>query len=107
MGGRVLVAGGQRDQLERLRVALGDRGYDARVWSDEREEPGSFDVVLALGGFPVATDPGLTDRAGARSVIVLDASPDVAKTVAALRAGAADYITNPNDIEAIDAALHR
>jgi len=107
MGGRVLMAGGQREQIERLRVALGAKGYETKVWQGEQDEAGPFDVVLAFGGFPVASEPRLLDHAGARSVIVLDPAPDVAKTVAALRAGAADYVTDPDDIDAIDAALHR
>jgi two-component system response regulator AtoC len=107
MGGRVLVSGGSSDQVEKLRLALDAKGYDATVWRSASEQPGPFDVVLALGGIPAESAPRLGDRTGARSIIVLDATPDVAKTVAALRAGAADYVTDLDDIDAIDAALHR
>src|SRR5215831_8416201 len=107
MGGRVLVAGGQGEQIERLRAALGDRGYVATIWGDVPDEPEPFDVVLAFGGFPLDGGLPLSDRVSARSVVILDAAPDVAKTIAALRAGAADYVTDPEDIDAIDAALHR
>jgi DNA-binding NtrC family response regulator len=104
---RVLIAGGQSAPLEELRVALDSRGYVVTVSAGMESATGTFDVALALGSDPVAVCSHISSRVSDCPVVVVDDAPHIARTMAALRAGAADYLTDPRDVDAIDAALRR
>jgi len=103
MGGRVLLAAFGNAHADGLRTALSERGYTVVV-TEERAE---FDVVVALQeGSPPALDAMAVSGVG-RAVVVVDATPSLERSVAALRAGACDYVTDPRDVEAVDLALQR
>ncbi|HEX3596251.1 MAG TPA: sigma-54 dependent transcriptional regulator [Polyangiaceae bacterium] len=104
MGGRVLLSGTHGGHVEGLRAALARRGYTIL---GEPDEPADFDVVLTICDGPAVPDESAIRRGGGRAVVIVDAEPSVERTVAALRAGAADYVTDPCDVDAVDNALRR
>jgi DNA-binding NtrC family response regulator len=108
MGGKVLMAGARGVQAERLCAALGQRGYAAIVAPCDPGEPTeSFDVVLVVGGDWREICGRLARGARAPAVVIANTAPTVGETLEALRAGAVDYVTDPGDIDAVDAALQR
>lgn len=66
------------------------------VLLDMRTDGGGVELVAAL-----------RERGKAWPVIVLDAEPDVATAVAAMRAGALDFLRKPVDLRLLDRALSR
>jgi two-component system response regulator AtoC len=108
MGGRVLMAGARDAQAERLCAALGRRGYAAMVAPCAPDAPAeSFDVVLVIGDDWREVCRRLARESRAPAMVIAHAAPSVDETVEALRAGAVDYVTDPGDIDAVDAALRR
>jgi two-component system response regulator HydG len=103
MGGKVLLTAFGGARADGLRDALAARGYTV-LGSDEQAD---FDVLVAIeeGSRPAWEDAIL--RGGGRDVVVVDAAPSVERSMAALRAGARDYVTDPYDVEAVDHALRR
>jgi DNA-binding NtrC family response regulator len=104
MGGRVLLAGTRGTHAEGLRAALARRGYTVL---GEPDEPADFDVVLAVSGGSESEPDDRFHRGDGHAVVVVDPEPTIARTLAALRAGASDYVSDPCDVDAVDAALRR
>jgi DNA-binding NtrC family response regulator len=103
MGGKVLLTAFDGARADGLRDALAARGYTV-LGTDEQAD---FDVLVALHeGSRPAWEDAISAGAG-RAVVVVDAAPSVERSVAALRAGARDYVTDPLDVEALDDALRR
>ncbi|HVW24379.1 MAG TPA: sigma-54 dependent transcriptional regulator [Polyangiaceae bacterium] len=103
MGGRVLLTAFGNARVDGLGEALSGRGYTV-VGSDEQAE---FDVLVAVQeGTPPAWGTAVS-RGEGRAVVVVDAAASVERSVAALRAGACDYVTDPRDVDAVDHALRR
>ncbi|MGF7238207.1 MAG: response regulator [Frankia sp.] len=110
---RVLVVDDEPQILRALRINLKARGYDVRTAADGRHalrEAADFppDVVLLDLGLPdldgVEVVRGL--RGWSRMpIIVLSGRTGTADKVAALDAGADDYVTKPFDINEILARL--
>jgi DNA-binding NtrC family response regulator len=73
----------------------------------EARRPAPQDILLALGADPVETCEALLLQDPRCAVVVLDDEPSIDRAVAALRAGAADFVTEPADIDAVDAAIQR
>ncbi len=73
----------------------------------EPDEPADFDVVLSVCDALTAPCPDAIARVDGRAVVVVDPEPSVERTVAALRAGACDYVADPDDVDAVDTALRR
>src|SRR5882724_7706238 len=108
MGGKILMAGAYGDEAELLRLKLGERGYAAVVATGRTDEPAdAFDAVLVVGDDPLTMCREISPHARERSMVVVDPAPSMPRTVAALRAGAADYLTDPHDIDALDRSLRR
>jgi DNA-binding NtrC family response regulator len=102
------MTGANGIQAERLCMALGQRGYATIAAPYEPGAPTEpFDVVIVMGD--EWRDICRRVARGARSpaLVIAHEAPSVAETVAALRAGAVDYVTDPSDVDAVDAALRR
>ncbi|HEX4334621.1 MAG TPA: sigma-54 dependent transcriptional regulator [Polyangiaceae bacterium] len=84
-------------------MALARRGYTVVGEPDERAD---YDVVLAVCDAGTTSESAIF-RTDGRAVVVVDPEPSVERTVAALRAGASDYVTDPCDVDAVDTALRR
>jgi two-component system response regulator HydG len=89
--------------VDSLREALSARGYTVLA----TDEQADFDVLVAIqdGALPAWGEAFSPDDG--RAVVVVDAAPSVDRSVAALRAGASDYLTDLRDVEAVDRALRR
>lgn len=110
MAGRIFLVGDQAFDGAELRASLVAKGHSvvpARASDIDVQRLGPRDVVLAAGPDGVETCEALQRRDPKCSVIVLDGAPDMRRAIAALRAGAADFVTNPEDAGAVDAAIHR
>ncbi|MBZ0230798.1 MAG: sigma-54 dependent transcriptional regulator [Deltaproteobacteria bacterium] len=116
MGGRILIVDGDVDVATLLRGALRRRGYeaesvasgvDALRWLDARPA----DVILAHLRMPHMSGVELcvASRNAHPEVctIVLTGDGMLDSAIAAIRAGAYDYITKPIDLEALVIALER
>ena len=113
---RILVIDDDRDAVEYLVEALVERGYDATGLTDPREALAratttEFDVVVSdvemphMRGLDLLS-AFLTKRPG-QLVILATAFGSIDLAVQAVRAGAADFVTKPFPIEALDLALTR
>jgi len=115
-GGRILVVDDDRGMCETLEVVLRKRGFEPR-WTTDASEAldmvgrDDFDVVLTdlnmrgMGGIElceriVANRPDLP-------VVVITAFGSLETAIAAIRAGAYDFITKPPEIDALVVALER
>jgi two-component system response regulator HydG len=106
MACRIVVVTEPSLESEDLCAKLASRGRDVvRLDPSEVESrrPSPRDIVLTT----VATCEELLGRDPKCVVVVLDREPSIEKAVAALRAGAADFVTEPADIDAVDAAIQR
>ena len=110
----LLIVDDDRPLRERLGRAMEKRGFDVRLAANAaegieaaREAPPAFAVVdLNLGdasGLEVVRALHAA-RADSR-VIMLTGYGNIATAVAAVKAGAADYLPKPADADAIEAAL--
>jgi two-component system response regulator HydG len=114
--GRVLVVDDERDMCELLELGLRKRGF-AVTWRTDGEEAFAtmstqdFDAVITdlnmkkMGGIDlcariVANRPDLP-------VIVLTAFGSLETAVAAMRAGAYDFVTKPVELDALAMSLRR
>jgi len=116
MRGRALIVDDDRDMCDMLEDALGRREFAtaSRTRADEAfqlVESEEFDVIvtdLNLGGM---NGIDLCGRIAANRpdvpVVVLTAFGSLDTAVAAMRAGAYDFITKPVEIEVLDRALER
>ena len=110
---RILVVDDEPAQLELVDALLGKRGFEVSLASDGREalkqfrrEP--FDLVLTDLKMPGLSGLELLEAVRAWNpevpVIVMTAYATIETAVAALKAGAADYLTKPLNL---DELLHR
>ncbi len=98
----------------RLTEHLGRRGFE--IWPFDSAErllvvldmlPPSC-ILLNIGpdrGRDIELVKSLSERSGGWPIIVLDAEPDVATAVAAMHAGAADFLENSDDHAPLEHAL--
>ena len=98
----------------RLGQAMRKRGYDVRLAAgvDEalvylkQESPAHAIVDLRLlDGHGLDLVPKLRECRPEMRIVVLTGYGNIASTVAAVKAGAVDYLAKPVDVEEIDAAL--
>lgn len=116
MKGRVLVVDDDLALCDVLSARLGKRGYEMTTLHRGEEalkivRERSFDVVLADVNMPGLSGIELAERVSANRpdvpTIVITAFGSLDTAVAAIRAGAYDFITKPFEIEAVDLALER
>jgi DNA-binding NtrC family response regulator len=114
--GRVLILDDDRALCDVLVRGLGRRGFEVRAHIDPVEALDGLaaadpDVVLtdlamtALGGLEVCQR--VVDRRPGTPVVVLTAFGSLDTAVAAIRAGAYDFLPKPVDLEALAIALDR
>jgi two-component system response regulator HydG len=116
MPGRVLVAEDDKNLCELLEVGLARRGFRIS-WclsaTAALEELGSadYDVVLADVNMPGMGGIELCERVGATRpdvpVVVITAFGSLETAIAAIRAGAYDFVTKPVEIEVLALTLER
>lgn len=107
---RVIVTGELKMEAERIQRALLERGFAATsrsVAELESERVATSGIVVAAGSDPIEDCRKLSLQQPGTTVIVVDRTPNLSRTLAALRAGAADYVTDANDIAAVEAAIRR
>ncbi len=107
---RVIVTGELKMEAERIQRALLERGFAATsrsVAELESERFATSGIVVAAGSDPIEDCRKLSLQQPGANVIVVDRTPNLSRTLAALRAGAADYVTDANDIAAVEAAIRR
>jgi two-component system response regulator AtoC len=116
MKGRILVVDDDRNMCELLESGLGRRGFEvvSRLSADEASEQLSaedFDVVVTDLNMRGMNGVELCERiAGNRPdlpVVVITAFGSLESAVAAIRAGAYDFITKPLELEALGLTLER
>ena len=114
--GRVLIVDDERDFCELLAADLKDRGWDASFFTQAEEALGAhLDPALDV----VLTDlrmPGIDGLALCRRivetrpdvpVVVMTAFGSLESAVAAIRAGAYDFVTKPIEADALQLTLER
>ncbi|HXJ32413.1 MAG TPA: sigma-54 dependent transcriptional regulator [Candidatus Eisenbacteria bacterium] len=116
MAGRVLIVDDDKSMCETLAVALGKRDFEVR-WTTAAAEAleilGASDVDVVLTDLNMRGMNGLElcERIVANRpdvpVIVITAFGSLETAVAAIRAGAYDFITKPPDTGALVVALER
>ena len=116
MSGRALIIDDDRDMLEMLRVDLTARGIASDLYSSaegacEALRRSTFDVVLADVNMPGMNGLQLCEWAAMNRphvpVIVITAFGNVDTAVAAIRAGAYDFVTKPVDLDLLYFAVDR
>jgi two-component system response regulator HydG len=116
VGGRVLIVDDDVDGVAMLRGALRRRGYEVEAVGSGTEAlawlvDGQVDLVLAhlrmAGMSGVALCAALRERRPDLLTIVVTGDGMLASAIAAIRAGAYDYITKPIDLDALAIALER
>jgi two-component system response regulator HydG len=116
MKGTILIVDDDRGMCEMLHEDLTRRGF-AASWKTSAEEAfdevlaGSFDVVLTDLVMPGTDGIALCERLVANRpdvlVVVITAFGNLDTAVAALRAGAYDFVSKPIDLETLAHRLHR
>ncbi len=116
MAGRVLVVDDEQSMCEMLQTALGLRGFEV-AWRTRpegalallREE--DFDVVLSDLRMPGMSGTELCERVVANRpdipVVVMTGFGSLEAAVAAIRAGAYDFVTKPIELDLLQIALER
>src|ERR1041385_8990865 len=103
MAGRILVLGTQSSETEALCTSLAAKGH-AVVPSDtsvlDVQRLGPRDVIVTTGPDAVETCDLLQRRDPTCAVVVLDGAPNMMRAIAALRAGAQDFVIDPTDVDA-------
>lgn len=116
MRGRVMVVEDDKGMCELLEFSLARRSYDVAALTSPNEAPemvisGEFDAVVTDLNMPGVNGIELCERLAACSpnlpVIVITAFGTLDSAVAAMRAGAYDFITKPFEIEQLVLALDR
>jgi two-component system response regulator HydG len=115
-GGRVLVVDDEEAMCRLLEAGLTARGFQVRWFTSPRQaldclDTEEFDVILTdlnmdgMSGLELCRE--LLDRKPHLPVTVLTAHGSFDSAVAAIRAGAYDFITKPPDLDALELALRR
>ncbi len=113
---RVVVVDDDPTVLALLRGGLGPRGYEVRGYTDPRralEELDSRGTDVVLTDIQLETESGLTlcreivDRRPGLPVVVVTAHGSLETAVAAIRAGAYDFVTKPIDLQTLPVLLER
>jgi two-component system, NtrC family, response regulator AtoC len=116
VSGRVLIVDDDQNLCEMLTATLGRRGFEAEWALDgqsafARVRSGDYDVVVADLNMRGMTGIALCERIVAERpdlpVVVITAFGSLDTAIAAIRAGAYDFITKPFDNAAIALALER
>jgi DNA-binding NtrC family response regulator len=114
--GRVLVVDDDRSMCETLELVLGQHGFAVRWTTDAAEIPALLDahdpdVVLTDLNMRGVSGLEVCERVAASRpdvpAIVITAFGSMETAVAAIRAGAYDFVTKPPDIDALVLALER
>jgi DNA-binding NtrC family response regulator len=95
------------EELCRALAAKGRETVRHELAEIEARRPAPHDIVLASGAHAIETCERLLRLDPKCALIVLDRAPSIDRAVAALRAGAADLVTDPANIDAVDAAIQR
>jgi two-component system response regulator HydG len=115
-GGLVLVVDDDRHMCEMLALRLEQRGYTTKWRSSGAEalellEQDDFDVVVTDLNMPGLSGTALCERVLETRpdvpVVVVTAFGSMESAIAAIRAGAYDFITKPFDIDAFALTLER
>jgi len=110
----LLIVDDDRPLRERLGRAMELRGFDVRLAADGAEglaaaraaSPKYAVVDLNLGDMSgLAVVKAIQERRTDSRVIILTGYGNIATAVAAVKAGAVDYLPKPADADAIEAAL--
>jgi len=111
-GAAAYLLDGDPASRRRLAARLGQLGFETwpfdtveRFLSVADTMPPACIIVAAGDGFDAELVASLVERTGGWPVIVLDPEPDVARAVAAIRAGAVDYLAKEGDGAPIERAL--
>ncbi len=116
MTGRVLVVDDDRSMCETLEVVLGKKGFEVR-WTTSAAE--ALDVVAGADVDVILTDLNMGGMNGLElcerivanrpdvPVVVITAFGSLQTAIAAIRAGAYDFLTKPPEIDALVVALER
>ena len=116
MSGRILIVDDDQSLCELFAAALGRMGFNV-VWKTAGEDAfaalksGDFDVLLADLRLPGMTGLELCERTVANRadvpVIVMTAFGSLDTAIAAIRAGAYDFVTKPVDVDILAISLRR
>ncbi len=116
MSGRVLVVDDEREMCEAIAAGLGPRGFEVQ-WHTSAEaalaalDTAEVDVVLTDLNMRGMDGLALCERVVASRpdvpVVVITAFGSLETAIAAIRAGAYDFITKPVKMEALAVALAR
>jgi DNA-binding NtrC family response regulator len=116
MLGKILVVDDDRSMCEMLEADLVRRGFEVR-WKNSAEEAfglfmsESFDAVLTDLQIPDMSGDALCERMAANHpevpVVVITAFGSMDTAIAALRAGAYDFVSKPVDLESLFFTLDR
>ena len=116
MSGRILVADDDRSMCELLQAGLARRGFEV-TWRTSAAEAlaamseGDFDVIVTDLNMPGTNGLELCERVTANRpdvpVVVITAFGSLDTAVAAIRAGAYDFITKPFEMEGLRLTLDR
>lgn len=116
MPGRVLIVDDDRSMRDLLEVDLRQRGMEPICCTTAEQafaalQEGAFDAVLTDLNLPGMDGIELCDRIGANRpdvpVVVITAFGSLETAVAAIRAGAYDFVTKPIDLEVLQLVLER
>ena len=113
-GAFLYLVDGDRDSRRELASRLADRGIETWPFDSaagflqllDKLRPSCVLLDIRIdGGRGPELVAALRDRGTAWPVIALDSKPDVATAVAAMRAGAVDFLRKPAEREPLDRAL--
>ena len=116
MSGRILVADDDRSMCELLQAGLARRGFEVSWRTDATAalaaiSEGDFDVIVTDLNMPGVNGLELCERVTANRpdvpVVVITAFGSLDTAVAAIRAGAYDFITKPFEMDGLRLTLDR
>ena len=116
MSGRILVADDDRSMCELLQAGLVRRGFEVTWRTDAAEalavmSEGDFDAIVTDLNMPGTNGLELCERVTANRpdvpVVVITAFGSLDTAVAAIRAGAYDFITKPFEMDVLRLTLNR
>ncbi len=116
MSGRILVADDDRSMCELLQAGLARRGFEVTWRTDAAEalavmSEGDFDAIVTDLNMPGTNGLELCERVTANRpdvpVVVITAFGSLDTAVAAIRAGAYDFITKPFEMDVLRLTLNR